>query len=199
MTESFTSGYLSAFFSIVGTRIVLRLREADEQKLRGTLGATPGTALAGATDSSDKDPHNQKKGTRRFRRDRRRDFLSTQEISHDMAFRTVTTAVTAVSGEDEPVSSDLGGWELDVEGADIILEEPEDDEQDHGDDADAKLDNQPLERIQDPPVIELDYVGRSSSSVPFFSRVEALNLGDPREPSPSRTLVNGASFPNSPV
>ncbi|KZT38209.1 hypothetical protein SISSUDRAFT_1047284 [Sistotremastrum suecicum HHB10207 ss-3] len=35
---AFTNGYLLAGFSIVGTRIILRLHEADECRIRGTLG-----------------------------------------------------------------------------------------------------------------------------------------------------------------
>ncbi|KZT40677.1 hypothetical protein SISSUDRAFT_1127015 [Sistotremastrum suecicum HHB10207 ss-3] len=114
-TMAYTNGFLGAGFSIVGTRIVLRLHEADDRRVRGTLGATQTAediiaAAADALTESGQNRFRREWTDRRQQRDMRRWYdESVDRISQPMAFRTVTTVETMTADLHAEVDDGPGG------------------------------------------------------------------------------------------
>lgn len=167
-TESYTSGYLSAFFSIVGTRIVLRLRNADQQKRRQTINtASVGNALAVTPEAAS--AHLELK----------KDFRSFQRgLGPNAGSRPVTPVAT-----DSTVACDLGGWGSDMEQAGVIEEdlEVETEVAEKALEFDEDEDAPGIESHRSNAGIEGDCVGRSSSVVLNPSRAEAPSTSGPRK------------------
>lgn len=114
-TMAYTNGFLGAGFSIVGTRIVLRLHEADDRRVRGTLGATQTAediiaAAADALTESGQNRFRREWTDRRQQRDMRRWYDESVDcISQPMAFRTVTTVETMTADLHADLDDEPGG------------------------------------------------------------------------------------------